>query len=252
MWRRRDDRGGPREARVQSDGADRGDPRGRRCFVNPGQMVGRLDTEDLDIQLQTARAMLEAARAALVQARAARDRSSIDLARQQELLKSGATAPHDADVARTNDEAAAGQVLAANAQMHQAESAVAQATLQRSYAELRAPEAGQRLAEIVRRPGDLVVLGTPSRHHRPARHGEGPSPPVDETQVREPSGPGTRSRSACTRSTRRCSKARSPTSSPRATSRRGRTGERSAATSARYSVTARVPECPTRLLSRTG
>lgn len=128
--------------------------------VVPGQMVGRLDTEDLDIQLQTARAKLEAARAGVVQARAARDRSSIDLARQQELLKTGATAARDADVARTNDEAAAGQVLAAVAQLHEAESAVAQAVLQRSYAELRAPEAGL-VSEIIHRPGELVVLGTP-------------------------------------------------------------------------------------------
>jgi multidrug resistance efflux pump len=44
--------------------------------------------------------------------------------------------------------------------LHEAESAVAQAALQRSYAELRVPEAGQ-VSEIIHRPGELVVLGTP-------------------------------------------------------------------------------------------
>ncbi|MGH7682047.1 MAG: HlyD family secretion protein, partial [Candidatus Eiseniibacteriota bacterium] len=128
--------------------------------VTPGQIVARLDTDDLDVQIRTARATLEAARAAVAQAHAARDRSSIDLERQTELLKSGATAARDADVARTNDAMAAGQVLAAEAQVHQAESALAQAQLQRSYADLRSPQAGQ-ISEIIHRPGEMVVLGTP-------------------------------------------------------------------------------------------
>jgi HlyD family secretion protein len=128
--------------------------------VAPGQAVARLETEDLDLALQTARASREVARAVLVQARAARERSSRDRERQQMLLQRGATTVHDADVARTNDEAVAGQVQAAEAQVHQAESAVAQAALQRSYAELRAPEAGQ-VSEVIHRPGEMVVLGTP-------------------------------------------------------------------------------------------
>jgi multidrug efflux pump subunit AcrA (membrane-fusion protein) len=78
--------------------------------VAAGQVVASLETQDLDVQLQTARASLELARAALVQARAARERTSRDLEQMHALLTKGIATAHDVDVARTNDESATGQV----------------------------------------------------------------------------------------------------------------------------------------------
>ena len=58
--------------------------------IQPGELVSRLEPQDLDVQVGTARATLEAARAAVAQARANRDKAARDLARQQELLRSDA------------------------------------------------------------------------------------------------------------------------------------------------------------------
>ena len=135
-------------------------PASEGADVQAGQVVGRLETQDLDVQLQAARAALEAARAALVQARANRAKAARDLERQRALLAGDATTQQQLDAARADDEVAAAQVLGARAQAHQAESAVAQAELQRSYAELRAPESGQ-VSEKIHRPGEMVMVGTP-------------------------------------------------------------------------------------------
>jgi RND family efflux transporter MFP subunit len=128
--------------------------------VQPGQLVARLETADLDVALSTARATLEAARAARAQATANHDQTARDLARQVELVKSGATAQQQLDMARAAAEVAVAQVAAAEAQIHQAESALQQASLQRSYAELKAEEAGV-VSEKVHQPGEMVMVGTP-------------------------------------------------------------------------------------------
>ena len=52
--------------------------------VRPGQLVGRLETQDLDGEVMAARAGLEAAKAALAQARANHQKSVRDLARQRD------------------------------------------------------------------------------------------------------------------------------------------------------------------------
>ena len=120
--------------------------------IQPGELVSRLEPQDLDVQVGTARATLEAARAAVAQARANRDKAARDLARQQELLRSDATTPQLLDAVKAEANVAAAQV--------RAQSAVAQAELQRSYAELRAPSAGQ-VAEKIHQPGEMVMAGTP-------------------------------------------------------------------------------------------
>jgi RND family efflux transporter MFP subunit len=126
--------------------------------VRPGQMVGRLETQDLDVQVTTARAGLEVARATLAEARANHQKSVRDLARQRELLAADATTPQSFDAARASAQVAAAQVESAAAQVHQAESALAQAQLQRSYAELRSTQAGQ-VSQKIHLPGEVVNAG---------------------------------------------------------------------------------------------
>jgi RND family efflux transporter MFP subunit len=128
--------------------------------VRAGEVVGRLDKEDLEVQVSSARGALEAARAALAQARANRGKAVRDLARMRELLKENATTQQQMDAARAAAEVASAQVAAGDAQVHQAESALAQAQLQLSYAVLRAPQSAQ-VSEKIHEPGEMVMLGTP-------------------------------------------------------------------------------------------
>ena len=130
------------------------------AVLRPGQIVARLETDDLDVALSSARAALEAARAARAEAEASRDRTARDLERQLELAKSDATTAQQVDDTRAAARVSDAQVLARIAQVHQAESAVSQAGLQRSYAELRAPASGQ-VSEKIHQPGEMVMVGTP-------------------------------------------------------------------------------------------
>jgi RND family efflux transporter MFP subunit len=128
--------------------------------VSAGQLVARLEPADLDVQLGSARAGLASARAALSEARASREKAVRDLARQRALLQSDATTQQQVDSATAAADVARAQVAAAEAQVRQAESALAQAILQRSYAELRSPAAGQ-ISEKVRQPGEIIMVGAP-------------------------------------------------------------------------------------------
>ena len=107
--------------------------------VAPGQLVGRLETQDLDVQLASARSAL---------------------ARQVELMKTGATSQQLVDDAQSAEQVSRAQFEAAEAQVSQAVTAVAQAQLQRSYAELRSAEPGQ-VSEKVHLPGEVVAVGVP-------------------------------------------------------------------------------------------
>jgi HlyD family secretion protein len=128
--------------------------------VKPGQIVARLETQDLDVQIRSNRATLESERADLAQAKANRDQAARELKRQSELMAIDGTTQILFDAARTANDVAASQVLAAVAQVHQAEAAVTLAELQRANADLRAPEAGQVSVKI-HRPGEMVLVGTP-------------------------------------------------------------------------------------------
>jgi RND family efflux transporter MFP subunit len=128
--------------------------------VRAGQLVARLEPQDFEVQVGAARAAVASVRAALVEALASRDKAVRDLARQRELLKSDATTQQQVDSAVAAADVAQAQVLAARAQVQQAESALEQAGLQRSYAELRTPVAGQ-ISEKVREPGEMVMVGAP-------------------------------------------------------------------------------------------
>jgi RND family efflux transporter MFP subunit len=128
--------------------------------VQAGQVIGRIESQDFEVQVRAAGASLASAQAGLAQAVANRDKAARDLKRLQSLIQSDATTAQQLDAARAAADVTAAQVMAAQAQVLQAETALSQAQLQLSYAELRAPEAGQ-VEEKIHRPGEIVMLGTP-------------------------------------------------------------------------------------------
>jgi len=128
--------------------------------VVPGQVVARLDAQDLDVAVANERANLEAARASLAEAQAGQAHDARDLDRQLELLHRDVGTQQAVDDARAAAASSVAQVRARQAQIMQAEAALNQARLQRSYAELRAAGAGQ-VSEKVHEPGEMVLVGTP-------------------------------------------------------------------------------------------
>jgi RND family efflux transporter MFP subunit len=128
--------------------------------VEPGQVVARLETQDLDVALQSAETSLLAARANLMSAQATRGKAARDWSRQRTLIASDATTQQQVDAARAASEVASAQVAAAQAQVKQAQNALEQARLQRSYADLHAAASGQVL-EKIHRPGEMVMVGVP-------------------------------------------------------------------------------------------
>jgi RND family efflux transporter MFP subunit len=149
--------------------------------VVAGQILARLDPQDLDVAVSSAMAAVESARAALAEARANREKADRDLARMRDLLGEGAATRQQLDSANAAFQVGVAQVAAGEAQMHQAESALAQARLERSYAVLTAPEPGQ-VTEKIHHPGEMVTVGTPvvtmANLDTLKVHA-----PVDETQV---------------------------------------------------------------------
>ena len=128
--------------------------------IEPGQLVARMETADLDVAVSNARAALENARAQRAQALATREQTTRDLARQEELLNVGAVARQQVDAARAAAGVSKAQVAAGEAQIHAAESALHQAELQRSYAVLRSSDRGLVTAKV-HQPGEMVGVGTP-------------------------------------------------------------------------------------------
>jgi len=128
--------------------------------VQSGQVVALLEAQDLDVAISSATAAVESARAAVGEARANREKANRDLARIRGLLSEGAATRQQLDAADAAFQVGVAQVAAAEAQMHQAESALAQARLERSYATLTAPESGQ-VTEKIHHPGEMVTMGTP-------------------------------------------------------------------------------------------
>lgn len=128
--------------------------------VQPGQVIALLEAQDLDVAVRSAQAALESARAAVGQARANREKASRDLARMRELSREGAATQQQLDAAVAAAAVGRSQVDAATAQVHQAESALSQAQLTRTYAVIRSPQAGQ-VTEKIHHPGEMVTVGTP-------------------------------------------------------------------------------------------
>jgi RND family efflux transporter MFP subunit len=126
--------------------------------VQPGQLVARLETQDLDVALQSAQTAQLSAQAAMMSAQATRDKAARDWKRQKTLLASDATTQQQVDAAQAASEVAVAQVAAASAQLQQAKATLAQAQWQRSYADLYAPQSGQVL-EKIHRPGEMALMG---------------------------------------------------------------------------------------------
>ena len=129
-------------------------------MVVPGQLVAHLEPVDLEVQVLSAGAALNAASAGLAAAAANRDKAARDLKRQISLLAGDATTPQAVDAARSAAEVTSAQAKSAQAQVVQVQTALVQAKLQRSYADLYAPGAGQVSARI-RLPGEMVMAGAP-------------------------------------------------------------------------------------------
>lgn len=128
--------------------------------VQPGQVIAELEAQDLDVAVRSATAALESARAALGQARANREKGARDFARMRELSREGAATQQQFDAAFAAAAVGRAQVDAAEAQVHQAESALAQARLTRSYAVIYSPQSGQ-VTEKIHHPGEMVTVGMP-------------------------------------------------------------------------------------------
>jgi len=76
------------------------------------------------------------------------------------LFQSGVSSQEQMDEAKVASLVAAARLERVLAQVHQAEITLAGAELDLSYAELRAPEAGE-VSEKIHRPGEMVMVGTP-------------------------------------------------------------------------------------------
>jgi HlyD family secretion protein len=122
---------------------------------------------------------MEALQAQLEQARAAADLSAKELARQEQLAESGATSKDDVDRARSNNEqnvqrvaqlgadiktARLGQrtdqIVAAEAEVHARESALARAEWELTQKQQSAPKAGL-ISDTLYREGEWVAAGRP-------------------------------------------------------------------------------------------
>src|ERR1051325_2760739 len=68
--------------------------------VEAGQLVGTLETQDLDVQVASARSALALARASAAQARANHAKAVRDLPRPRELMQADAPAPQQLDTER--------------------------------------------------------------------------------------------------------------------------------------------------------
>jgi HlyD family secretion protein len=152
--------------RVQDVLANEGD------FVEPGQIVARMDTQVLDAELRQAQAQVNQARNAMATAQAVVDQRESELTyaqntlkRSEELVEKGFVSPQKLDADRTGMLTAKAGLVAARSQVVQAQSAIeaAQASVERIKADLedsvlKAPRAGRvqyRLAE----PGEVLAAG---------------------------------------------------------------------------------------------
>ncbi|MDH3382933.1 MAG: efflux RND transporter periplasmic adaptor subunit [Deltaproteobacteria bacterium] len=123
--------------------------------VKKGDPLARVDTREADAILQRAQASLEMAKAALLEAGAAKNRADREYERAQNLKDSGLVTTQTLDDARTQKEAAAARVFAAQAQVRVAEEDLRQAKARISKAVVRAPFDGI-VAERMVNVGEVV------------------------------------------------------------------------------------------------
>ncbi len=110
--------------------------------VKKGDPLARLDTREIDVLLQKARAAVELAKANLLQAEVAEHRANREYERALKLKEEGLITQQSLDDARTEKEAAKARIEAARAQLKVAEEDVQQAQTRLSKAMIRSPMEG--------------------------------------------------------------------------------------------------------------
>ena len=124
--------------------------------VKKGQVLARIDTDQLQARLQQARAHLVAARATVVQARATAAEADTLLARAKALVESGSAATQQQDTATAAAARARAAVATARANVTVARAEVDAAQTARAKATIRAPIDGIVLTRTVE-PGQTVI-----------------------------------------------------------------------------------------------
>jgi RND family efflux transporter MFP subunit len=117
--------------------------------VKKGAPLARVDTREAGAILKRAEASLEMAKAALLEAEAAGNRADREDERAHNLKEAGLVTQQNLDDARTQKEAAAARVSAAQAQVRVAEEDILQAKARFSKAVIRAPFDGVVAARMV-------------------------------------------------------------------------------------------------------
>ena len=126
--------------------------------VEKGQIIARLEGDDLAAQVLEAKASLAQSRASLEQARAAVFQAERELERQKKLLSQGITTASDHDLARRSFDVEQAGLNAASEAIHVAEARVTLTEAVHDKTIVRAPFAGiviSKSAEI----GEMVAAG---------------------------------------------------------------------------------------------
>jgi RND family efflux transporter MFP subunit len=124
--------------------------------VKAGQVLARLENQDLRASLDQARAALQTARAELDQAVAEQDDATKSFARQQELIKQGIVARSEYDLAEARYRRAVAVVNGARSSIRSAESLLRGAEVAYDYAQIRAPFDGVVLTKNAD-VGDIIT-----------------------------------------------------------------------------------------------
>jgi RND family efflux transporter MFP subunit len=110
--------------------------------VKKGDSLAKLDTREIDVFLQKAKAAVEVAKANLLQAEVAEHRATREYDRAFKLKEEGLITQQNLDDARTEREAAKARIEAAKAQLKVAEEDVQQAKTRLSKSLIRSPVNG--------------------------------------------------------------------------------------------------------------
>jgi membrane fusion protein (multidrug efflux system) len=110
--------------------------------VKRGDPLAKLDTREIDVALQKARADVEVAKANLLQAEVAARRAEREYERALKLKEVGLITQQNLDDARTEKEAAAARITAGRAQIHAAEKDVQQVQTRLSKTMIYSPVDG--------------------------------------------------------------------------------------------------------------
>jgi membrane fusion protein (multidrug efflux system) len=110
--------------------------------VKKGDPLARLDTREIDVALQKAKADLEVAKANLLQAEVAARRADREYERALKLKEVGLITQQNLDDARTEKEAAAARITAGRAKIHAAEKDVQQVEARLSKTMISSPMDG--------------------------------------------------------------------------------------------------------------